>query len=273
MSRILVFNTDGTVNPLTLTTKYPVKKLDFLNDKIKHNIREDDTTLHQNSINNIHRLIKENISTFTVSFFGSGDFHHFTLFMLQHLKNPFYLVMFDNHYDVGSFKFKHKANLDYDMGSWMYSALWFKHCKGVLLVGPDNDGWLLRKIQSIKYLKENFNLHVVEADDKDPVFTYSEYIKSIPSGCDIYITIDKDVLAAQEVATDWGNGLLTINNMFIMLSMLIQKFGKQIIGVDVCGDPRKVDNYSKQRLDRIREQDLDFNKNIIKLFNNYIRFQ
>ena len=271
MSKILVFNTDGTVNPSQLATKYPVKRIDFLDANIRKNIIVEDSVLTSISKNYIHRLIYENKDKFSLSYFGSGDFHHFTLFMLQHLRKPFYLVMFDNHYDVGSFKFKHKPNLDFDMGSWMYSALWFKFCKGVLLVGPENDGWILRKMQSIQYLKKNFNLNVVEEDDPFSLSTYVEYVRQIPDNCDIYITIDKDVLGEGEVETDWGNGSLSINTMLIMLEMLINQFKQRIIGVDVCGDPRNVEGYSKQRVDKIRTKDLDLNKDIITLFDNYLK--
>ena len=57
MSKILVFNTDGTVNSSQLATKYPVKRIDFLDSDIKENIAVEDSILTNISKQYIHKLI------------------------------------------------------------------------------------------------------------------------------------------------------------------------------------------------------------------------
>ena len=60
MSKILVFNTDGTVNDSQLAIKYPVKRIDFLDSNIRKNIIVEDSVLTSISKKYIHRLIYEN---------------------------------------------------------------------------------------------------------------------------------------------------------------------------------------------------------------------
>tara|TARA_Y100000310_G_scaffold112693_1_gene111190 strand:+ start:16903 stop:17748 length:846 start_codon:yes stop_codon:yes gene_type:complete len=277
MPQILVFNTDKTTEQMhkglqqeQFSLHCPVKRIDFIDNKVRENIQEEDVELTPRTIKTMLKIVKDNVKDFTMAFFGSGDFHHLTLFMLQERKRDFFLIMFDHHYDVGSFRSKHGPCFDYDCCSWMYSALWLPKCKGVILVGPNKHGFILRKVQSIKYLKKNLNLHVVEKDDKNQLDTYVKYLDTIPKDCDIYVTIDKDVLTEKDLLTDFDGGSLTVQDMFTMLSVLIKKFGKRIVSADVCGDPRHTEDYKQTKLKDVRTKHLLFNQGIIKLFNNYL---
>ena len=88
--------------------------------------------------------------------------------------------------------------------------------------------------------------------------------------CDIYVTIDKDVLTEKDLLTDFDGGSLTVKDMFTMLSVLIQKFRKRIVSADICGDPRHIEDYKETKLKDIRLKHLLFNQGMIKLFKNYI---
>ena len=74
--------------------------------------------------------------------------------------------MFDHHYDVGSFRWKHEKHIEYHFGSWLYSAIQMETCLGVLLVGPP-EHWLTSRFQHIPYLKKNFDLSSSVALDLD----------------------------------------------------------------------------------------------------------
>ena len=156
MNKILLYNTDGTINPNKLSRKHTVRSINFRD--IQDTVQKDITDIK--TIKTIYNTIRENYSEFMLSFYGSGDFHHLTLFNLQYLaakKNKkFYLVMFDHHYDVGSMRLRHAPTIEYNFGSWMYSALYMPECLGVILVGPP-EGWLWSRFQHIPYLKKKFN--------------------------------------------------------------------------------------------------------------------
>ena len=268
MSKILLFDTDGTINPSKLSRKHTIHRINFrtIEDIVQKDIRDD------KAVTTIYNAIRTNYSDFMLSFFGSGDFHHFTLFMLKYLSvkgKKFYLVMFDHHYDVGSFRLKHGDQMEYNFGSWMYSALHMPACQGVILVGPP-EGWLWSKFQHVPYLKKNFNLHVVGefAENKEKLF--KEYLDKVPEDCDVYLTVDKDVLKAEELETDWDPGSLTLNELYSMVQLVIDKFDKRLLGADVCGDPRHVVWYKQNELRDIRRDHLLFNQRFIKLFNNYL---
>jgi len=268
MSKILLFDTDGTINSSTLSRKHTVHRINFrpIESIVQKDIRDN------KAITTIYNSIRTNYSDFMMSFYGSGDFHHFTLFMLKYLAvkgKKFYLVMFDHHYDVGSFRLKHGNQMEYNFGSWMYSALHMPECQGVVLVGPP-EGWLWSRFQHVPYLKKNFNLHVVGEFEEDKIKKYQDYLDLIPDDCDIYLTVDKDALLEEELVTDWDPGSLTVNELFTMTQILIDKFKKRIIGADVCGDPRHVVWYKNHELRDIRRDHLLFNQRFIKLFNEFL---
>ena len=264
-SKILLFDTDGTIDPNNLTRKHSVKRINFqpIEDKVAKQV----TTYK--AANTVHKSIRDNEADFKLSFYGSGDFHHFTLFMLQQYKDPFYLVMFDHHYDVGSFRWKHDNFIEYHFGSWLYSAIQLKTCLGVILVGPP-EHWLTSRLQHIPYLKDNFNLHVIGKKESDKVVKYTDLLSNIDENANVYVTIDKDVLSEKELVTDWDAGTLKIKELFQMLGLLTNKVKDRLIGVDICGDPRHRDLYERDELKEIYRNHLIFNQRIIKFFSSYL---
>jgi len=264
-SKILLFDTDGTIDAKSLTRKHSIKRINF--QPIEQEVAKQITTYK--AANTIHKAIYDNEADFKLSFYGSGDFHHFTLFMLQHYKDPFYLVMFDHHYDVGSFRWKHKNFIEYHFGSWLYTAIQMKTCLGVILVGPP-ENWLTSRLQHIPYLKKNFNLNVIGKKENNKLFKYSKLLEDIPKDANVYLTIDKDVLSEDELVTDWDAGTLKIKEMFEMLQLLTNSVGDRLIGVDVCGDPRHRDLYEQEELIPIYRDHRLFNQRIIKFFSNYL---
>jgi len=264
-SKLLLFDTDGTINPKTLSRKHTVKRIDFR--PIEKEVAKQVKTYK--AANTIHKAIYDNEADFKLSFYGSGDFHHFTLFMLQHYKDPFYLVMFDHHYDVGSFRWRHKNFIEYHFGSWLYTAIQMKTCLGVLLVGPP-EHWLTSRFQHIPYLKKNFNLNVIGEKEENKLELYADKLNDIPKDCNIYITIDKDALTEEDLVTDWDPGSLTSKELFSMIQLLKDSFKERIVGADVCGDPRHRDLYEDQELREMYRDHLIFNQRIIKFFSNYL---
>ena len=160
-------------------------------------------------------------------------------------------------------------HIEYHFGSWLYTAIQMKTCLGVILVGPP-EHWLTSRLQHIPYLKNNFNLKVIGKKEDNKIDLYKQFLNEMPEDCNVYVTIDKDVLAEDELVTDWDAGTLTIKEMLEMLKLLVNKVDKRLIGVDVCGDPRHSDLYEGHELRTIYRDHLIFNQRIIKFFSNYL---
>ena len=77
-------------------------------------------------------------------------------------------------------------------------------------------------------------------------------------------------MTEDDLITDWDAGSLTIKEMFKMLQVLTDKCTDRIVGVDVCGDPRRQDFLEDHELREIYRDHLIFNQRIIKFFSNYL---
>ena len=266
-SRVLLFNIDNTLVDQQLNIIFPVRSINctsLLATSAKQIKTEQTARCFLNTI-------KQNITDFTVSFFGSGDFHHLTLMILQQMQSPFFIIMFDRHYDVGPRRFKNHANLEYHCGSWLYSALQLEQCQGCLLVGPQSNRFT-RWMQSVSYLEQNFNLHVIEAKDSNNVEYFTSKVEEVvPSNCKIYTTIDKDVLHEDVVETDWGSGDLTESALLEMLTLISNKYKTTLTGVDVCGDPYKTWWFLEEEYPQVLKQHANLNRKILKIFYSYLK--
>jgi hypothetical protein len=65
-----------------------------------------------------------------------------------------------------------------------------------------------------------------------PVFL-EQMIASLPTRA-VWITIDKDVLASQDAATNWDQGGMRLNHLLQAIRALAAS--KRIIGIDICGE-------------------------------------
>ncbi len=51
---------------------------------------------------------------------------------------------------------------------------------------------------------------------------------------DIYISIDKDVLSENEYKTNWDQGNMSVEELFVILEQICRE--RKVIGIDVCGE-------------------------------------
>lgn len=146
----------------------------------------------------------------SIVFIGSGDFHYITYLLLRRIKEPFNLLLIDNHLDI-------KETFDgfISCGSWLRSILSDEYLKHVFYLGSDiTDGF--RKI-----IKINGD--------------FEELLLLIRMKIPFYISIDKDILSKSTVETNWEQGYLNLEELFKILSYIPID---NIIGIDVCGEPR-----------------------------------
>lgn len=110
-------------------------------------------------------------------------------------------------------------------GSWLREALTLPQVQAVYVLGlkPDSPAAL--------------PAGMVGKVEAYPYFAFSRAAKAISeklAGQEVYISLDKDVLASPLAWTNWDQGKLAIPPILAFLSVIKQK--ARIIGMDVCGE-------------------------------------
>ncbi|MBC8437054.1 arginase family protein [bacterium] len=266
---ILIYDIDGTLMKQHLNAFHSTRTIDCrkYEQQIAKYIPSD-----SNMVNVLRATIDvQTPKGFHISFYGSGDFHHLTLMQLQRLTKPFHLIVFDHHYDTGTFRFKKTNEIEYDFSSWVYSAAHLEYCTGITMVGV-NTGFFKEIFQDVRYLKKNFNFKVISKKE-EITSSYKEALKEIDPEIDVFLSIDKDVLNEDIVITDWDAGLMSDNQLFECLLNSATYFGKNIIGVDVCGEARRLGSlYTPEEKQKNTAKHSYVNQAIIKLLLNYLRY-
>lgn len=138
-----------------------------------------------------------------VHYIGTGDFHYQTLFWLERLREPFSLLLIDNHPDdqPGAF-----GDALLSCGSWVREAR------------------KLPMLQNFSWLRRTSDYSASGLSDAFP----------------LYISVDLDVLPPEFARTDWDQGDMSLTELNGILSDVAARFsrgdeGKGIMGVDICG--------------------------------------
>ena len=131
-------------------------------------------------------------------FLGSGDCHYLSLFWVELIREPFALVLFDNHPDDQPCAF---GSGILSCGSWVAEARKLPFCKAVR--------W--------------FDGHGTWQGDE------------IPDGLPVYLSVDLDVLSEECIETDWDQGEVSVQALQEAVCETIS--GRRVIGADICGGP------------------------------------
>ena len=192
-----------------------------------------------------------------IFFVGSGDYHHLTPAFLAHLNEPISLIHFDNHPDWVRFAPRRHC------GSWVNRALKLPHIQRIVTLGPcsdDLDSPQLRggNLDALRHGKlqlfpwqhapskvwgrigdgaghqqQENQLHWRNLAELDWPHFMAQLIESLPTEA-IWITIDKDVLASEDAATNWDQGGMRLSHLLQALRLLAAS--KRVLGIDVCGE-------------------------------------
>jgi len=147
------------------------------------------------------QAIREAVSSVTepVRWIDSGDYHYLTKLLAEQQREPFTLVLLDNHPDDQAPEF---AGL-LSCGSWVRA---------------------LRE--------ENALLQEVVSIGPDGVFPAS---LSALDGRRVYISLDKDVLSPEWARTDWSQGSLSLSDLETILEEIFRR-SAEVVAVDICGE-------------------------------------
>ncbi|MBE3570743.1 MAG: arginase family protein [Bacillales bacterium] len=194
---------------------FPHESIDF------YDLQHVNLYCEQDSLTKIeHRLAERRKKGMTL--IGSGNYHYVTASLLKEIKEPFTLVLFDHHPDIG---FSDESGTLLSCGSWVSYAL--KHIpllKKAVIIGPT----------SLKNQRT--------ALPNATIFPYNSHrtsskmiLSAIPTNT-VYISIDKDVLKKTDAATNWDQGQMSLASLLHYLQELLQH--KNVYGMDICGEAK-----------------------------------
>ena len=157
-----------------------------------------------------------------IHFIDSGDYHYVTKFWTDKISTPFSLVLFDHHTDMQPPRWSGMLSC----GGWV---------KDMADTNP-----LLRHIFIMGIPKSQEN--TIPAEYRDKVRTFSDELlhshstlsRPLSIGEALYISIDKDVLDTCSARTDWDQGILTMEDLKGILTLILRH--ERIIGIDICGE-------------------------------------
>ncbi|MGE5385713.1 MAG: hypothetical protein ACM3SV_07485 [Betaproteobacteria bacterium] len=179
--------------------------------------------------------------------FGSGDYHHLSYLLLSRLagRGPFQLVVFDNHPDNMRFPF------GIHCGSWVYWASrlpFVSHVHVVGITSSDVSGahWWENHLRALSARRLTYwcmdvdtrwarrlgmaTSFQVAANPDELLERFAARMRQKPEPT--YISIDKDVLSAEVVQTNWDQGRLLGKHLHDGLGL----FAGRLVGSDINGE-------------------------------------
>ncbi len=204
-----------------------------------------------------------------ITLYGSGDFHHVSLALLKRLPGPFNLLVLDKHPDwMRGIPFLH-------CGTWLRQALRLPNLKCVFHCGGELDfdnayRWLApwHEIKAGRVVvfpaQRQFNrgrwaeitVHPLLSEGvslapalNDALRPFRAELNRLP----LYISIDKDVLSADDAAVNWDSGLLRLPDAVTILDSFLSAAEGRLAGADLLGDwsPVQLGHWLNRLCDRL----------------------
>jgi hypothetical protein len=188
----------------------------------------------------------------SITLFGSGDFHHVTLALVERLREPFNLLVLDKHPDwMRGIPFLH-------CGTWLRHALRLPLLRRVFHCGGETDfdnwyQWLApwRDIQSGRivtfparrlFRSGSWSRLSVQPLQRDGTLFAAGLHKALEPFREelgrypLYVSIDKDVLCADDAAVNWDSGLLRLEEAATVVETFLAAASGRMAGADLLGD-------------------------------------
>jgi arginase family enzyme len=214
---------------------------------------------------NIRSVIQKRIQNSpknSITFLGSGDFHHVTELLLAQFDEPLSVITFDFHPDWDTLPPR------FGCGSWVNEVLKRKNIAKFILLGVSSADISSFNIQSgnlsslkddrveiypyshhpslifLKKIPENvsvktgkrlfFNrIYWDELKNKNLEDFFQNLLKRMPTR-KVYVSIDKDCLSNDYALTNWEEGKFSLEEILRLLKLIKQNL--DIAGLDITGD-------------------------------------
>jgi hypothetical protein len=184
-------------------------------------------------------------SEIEIRFFDNGNYHYMSKLLIDdlfengvypvNLKGGFNLVVFDHHPDM---KWTSYGDI-LSCGSWVLNTLKDRpQLDKVYIVGADKG--LISEVweEHPEFQGKVFFLESVsELENHEGTFSRP-----------VYLSIDKDVLSGDALATNWDQGDMSLDVFKYSLGYLKDRLGDKILAVDVCGEVTPDDDRAFSKL-------------------------
>ncbi|MBI3440254.1 MAG: arginase family protein [Proteobacteria bacterium] len=172
-------------------------------------------------------------------FMGSGDFHHVTALLLEATlekqAGPVTVIHFDNHPDWVHF------NGGMHCGSWVNRVAAHENIAKVITIGvcsndlekPNISLLSQGKLELFPYNYDSKHVEWPTIARMGEAAFIEKLLSRIPTK-DVYITLDKDVLAREDCESNWDQGVMRLPYLVSLLRAISSQH--KIIGADITGD-------------------------------------
>jgi hypothetical protein len=189
----------------------------------------------------------------SLTFVGSGDFHHVSLSLIRRQPGPINLLVLDNHPDwmrggpilhCGTW-LAHAARLpqvrrifhvggevDFDNG-YRWLAPWPELRSGKIVVLP-----AVRRFGGARWARVSHQALRQRPDEpasRDGLEEWLGPFRRELASCPLYVSLDKDVLIANDAIVNWDSGRLGTGEVFDVVTAFAQA-SAEVGGMDVVGD-------------------------------------
>ncbi len=198
----------------------------------------------------------------SITFLGSGDFHHVSHLLIEQFEEPMTLILFDHHPDWDILPPR------IGCGSWVSRVLKRSNIKKVVMLGVSSNDISSISIQTgdldslrsdrveiypyehrptrtlFKRVPENISIELKklgpssricwqELKDKALKEFFLEIIGRLETK-QVYVSIDKDCLRPEYSLTNWEKGNFKLEELLMLIGLV--KDNLDIIGLDITGD-------------------------------------
>jgi hypothetical protein len=213
----------------------------------------------------IRKVIEEKIRNSTknsITFIGSGDFHHISEILISQFEEPLCVISFDFHPDWAILSPR------LGCGSWVNEVLKKRNVLKFIMFGVSSTDISSFDIQTgninslrdnrveiypyahrptctfLKKIPENISVKIEdgllfrkiywdELKDKNLTDFLQTLLDRLPQK-KVYITIDKDCLKSNFALTNWEEGMFSLEELLLLLKLIKQN--TEIVGLDIVGD-------------------------------------
>ena len=165
-----------------------------------------------------------------VFFIDNGNYHYVSSIRAGMFHMSFDMVVFDHHSDMQPSRFGGLLSC----GSWINDVLMENKMIGsVVLIGHKmytEEKYISDAVDGSRSGGRIISLTGNEPDIADILN------RNLQAERPVFISIDKDVLSRDECPTNWDQGDMSFEKMKIIIGDII-KSGREICGIDVCGEP------------------------------------
>jgi hypothetical protein len=188
----------------------------------------------------------------SVTFYGSGDFHHVTLALIRRIGGPFNLLVLDKHPDwMRAIPFLHCGTwlrhalrlhglqrvfhcgglADFD-NAYRYLAPWPEIRTGRVITFPPVARWTRGPWAGIRSYPLCASEGSLAGALRNTLAPFRADLGRVP----LYVSVDKDVLTCEDAAVNWDSGVLRLPWALEIIQVFLEAAEGRLAGADVLGD-------------------------------------